>query len=165
MNDVLLRQLRLSLRSQLAIAAAILLLVLGAVVFTSNLDRGGASAETDLTNPAKREAGKFYPTAAQWAALTVQPIEQYAFRSEFVTEGKIAIDENRATRIFSPYAGRVKRLLLEPGDVVQQGQLIFVIEAADSVETQKEFVAAIAGVNQARSHAHPTPMGQPSAAH
>lgn len=65
-------------------------------------------------------------------------------------------DEDRATRIYSPYAGRVKRILAAPGDVVSQGQQIFVIEATDLVETQKDFVAAISELNKARSQVNLT---------
>ena len=45
-------------------------------------------------------------------------VQQKVFRSEQVTEGKIAIDEDRATPIFSPYAGRVTKLFVKPGDIV-----------------------------------------------
>src|SRR5262249_54290642 len=44
----------------------------------------------------------FYPTAEQWATLTVEPVQQRVFQSEHVTEGKIAVDEDRSTPIFSP---------------------------------------------------------------
>ena len=73
------------------------------------------------------------------------------FRSEISTEGKIAIDEDRATRIYSQYAGRITRLAVGSGDAVQKGQLLFVIEAADSIETQKDFVSALGDLNKARS--------------
>ena len=47
----------------------------------------------------------------------------------YTTEGKIAVDEDRSTPVFSPYAGRVTKLLARPGDSVTQGQPLFVIEA------------------------------------
>src|SRR6266568_3744360 len=34
----------------------------------------------------------FYPTAEQWATLTVEPVQQRVFQSEHVTEGKIAVE-------------------------------------------------------------------------
>ncbi len=70
------------------------------------------------------------------------------------------IDEDRTTRIYSPYAGRVKRLLAAPGDVVEQGQQIFIIDATDSVETQKDFVSAIADLNKARSQVNLTTIAE-----
>jgi hypothetical protein len=56
----------------------------------------------------------FYPTPAQWATLTVEPVQQRVFQSEHVTEGKIAVDEDRSTPIFSPYAGRVSSCSSSP---------------------------------------------------
>jgi cobalt-zinc-cadmium efflux system membrane fusion protein len=53
--------------------------------------------------------------------------------------------------VFSPYAGRVTKLLARPGDSVTQGQALFVIEAADNVQAQNDFVAANSALNKARS--------------
>jgi cobalt-zinc-cadmium efflux system membrane fusion protein len=53
--------------------------------------------------------------------------------------------------VFSPYAGRVTKLLARPGDSVTQGQPLFVIEAADTVQAQNDFIAAMTGLNKARS--------------
>ena len=43
--------------------------------------------------------------------------------------------------MFSPYAGRVTKLLARPGDSVVKGQPLFVIEAADTVQAQNDFIA------------------------
>ena len=50
----------------------------------------------------RAKSGVFYPTAEQWATLAVEPVQQRVFQSERVTEGKIAVDEDRSTPIFSP---------------------------------------------------------------
>lgn len=126
------------------------------MVVTWHPNRGGASTVAALTRGSEGESGQFHPTATQWAMLTVQPVEMHQFRAEFVTEGKIAIDEDRVTRIFSPYAGRVTRILAAPGDEVQKNQLLFVIEAADSVQAQNDFIAAVAALNKARSQVNLT---------
>lgn len=94
---------------------------------------------------------RFTPTEAHWAALSVEPVEQRIFRSEHPTEGRIAIDEDRSTPIFSPYAGRVIKLFAQPGDSVRQGQVLFTIEAADMVQAQNDFIAASTALSKARS--------------
>jgi cobalt-zinc-cadmium efflux system membrane fusion protein len=53
--------------------------------------------------------------------------------------------------VFSPYAGRVTKLLARPGDRVTQGQPLFIIEAADNVQAQNDFIAAMTGLNKAKS--------------
>jgi cobalt-zinc-cadmium efflux system membrane fusion protein len=134
-------------RIRAVVVLALLFVGAGFLVFAFK-DRGSAAANTALS---EKIPGRFYLTADQWRALTVQPVEQRTFHSEFPTEGKITIDENRVTRVFPPYAGRVTKLLAAPGDTVQQGQLLFVIEAADSVDAQKDFVSALTVLNKARS--------------
>jgi cobalt-zinc-cadmium efflux system membrane fusion protein len=73
------------------------------------------------------------------------------FRSEHVTEGKIAVDEDRSTPIFSPYAGRVTKLFVKPGDVVTVGQTLFTVEATDMVQAQNDFITASTALNKAHS--------------
>src|SRR6202158_439537 len=91
------------------------------------------------------------PPPPQRAPLTIEPVTERAFRAETVTEGKIAVDEDRSTPVFSPYAGRVMKLLVRPGDSVTQRQPLFVIEAGDTVQAQNDFIAAMTGLNKAKS--------------
>jgi cobalt-zinc-cadmium efflux system membrane fusion protein len=114
------------------------------------------SAETpqghsDVSSQSRRQLPRYATTPAEWASLTIEPVTARAFRAELVTEGKIAVDEDRSTPVFSPYAGRVKKLLVRPGDTVVQGQPLFIIEAADTVQAQNDFVTAATGLNKARS--------------
>jgi membrane fusion protein, heavy metal efflux system len=97
------------------------------------------------------KAGVFYPTAAQWATLTVEPVQRQVFRPERITEGKIAVDEDRSTPIFSPYAGRVLKLFVKPGDTVKVGDPLFTVQATDMVQAQNDFIGAATGLNKARS--------------
>ena len=112
------------------------------------------SSPTDpgrMSNEFTKGLQRYTPSPAEWASLTIQPVTKRAFRAEHVTEGKIAVDEDRSTPVFSPYAGRVTKLLARPGDSVVQGQPLFVIEAADTVQAQNDFIAAMTGLNKARS--------------
>jgi hypothetical protein len=47
--------------------------------------------------------GPIHPTPAEWASLTIEPVAAHDFRAEHITEGKIAVDEDRCTPVFSPY--------------------------------------------------------------
>jgi len=53
--------------------------------------------------------------------------------------------------VFSPYAGRVAKLLVKPSDTVHRGQALFVIEAPDTVQAQNDFITASSALNSARS--------------
>jgi cobalt-zinc-cadmium efflux system membrane fusion protein len=141
---------QLSARVQVLIVV-ILVFAAGAGIWLAHTHGDPRDADIAISSQSKRLRGLFYPTAAQWATLTVEPAQQRVFRSEHVTEGKIAVDEDRSTPIFSPYAGRVTKLFVKPGDTVTVGQPLFTVEATDMVQAQNDFIAASTGLNKARS--------------
>jgi membrane fusion protein, heavy metal efflux system len=105
----------------------------------------------ETTSPAKAALPRYVPSASEWASLSVATVSERVFRAEHVTEGKIAVNEDSSTPIFSPYAGRVTKLLVKPSDMVQRGQPLFIVEATDTVQGLNDFIAALSAVNKARS--------------
>ena len=105
----------------------------------------------EASSQSKAVLPRYVPTAAEWASLSVEPVSERVFRAEHATEGKIAVNEESSTPIFSPYAGRVTKLLVKPSDVVERGQPLFIIEATDTVQGLNDFVAAMSALNTARS--------------
>jgi len=137
-------------RQQGAVGLALLALA-GAGLYGLVHITGATQGHSEVSSQSRKGLLYYTPTPAEWASLTIQPVTERAFRAEHVTEGKIAVDEDRSTPVFSPYAGRVTKLLARPGDTVTQGQALFVIEAADNVQAQNDFVAANGALNKARS--------------
>ena len=132
------------------VAAAVVVLVTGGAVFVTRSSETPRSS-SEMSSQSRRGLQRYMPTPAEWASLTIEPVVDHTFRAEHVTEGKIAVDEDRSTPVFSPYAGRVIKLLARPGDHVAQGQPLFIIEAADTVQAQNDFIGAVAGLNKAKS--------------
>ena len=137
-------------RQQRVVALALLTLA-GLAVYGFVHISGAKSGHSEVSSQSRKGLQRYTPSPAEWASLTIQPVSERGFRAEHVTEGKIAIDEDRSTPMFSPYAGRVTRLLVRPGDSVVKGQPLFVIEAADNVQAQNDFIAAMTAMNKARS--------------
>jgi len=129
----------------------ILVFAVGAGIWVAKSRTSSDARDPDANGQSKKVTGVFYPTPAQWATLTVEPVQQRVFQSEHVTEGKIAVDEDRSTPIFSPYAGRVIKLFVKPGDTVTVGQPLFTVQAADMVQAQNDFISAATALNKARS--------------
>jgi multidrug efflux pump subunit AcrA (membrane-fusion protein) len=134
-----------------SIALALLACTGAALVTWAGLSRPPVGAAQTAVAPDRGSSGAFYPTPAQWASLTVEPVRQIVFRPVYVTEGKIAVNEDQATPIYSPYAGRVMRLLAKPGDRVVRGQPLFILEATDAVQVHNDFIAAITALNKANA--------------
>ncbi|MGA7349465.1 MAG: efflux RND transporter periplasmic adaptor subunit, partial [Pseudolabrys sp.] len=109
---------RLKLQPQVtrngAIAAVVLIICTWLLVATTTR-APHANGEEQASTEGRRVGELYYPPPKQWASLTTAPVTTAVFRTEHITEGKIAIDEDRATLVFSPYSGRVIKLLAKPG--------------------------------------------------
>ena len=137
-------------KKTLAVGAALLTLA-GAALYGLVHLGGPTHGHSEVSSQSRKGLQRYTPTPAEWASLTIEPVTGRIFRAETVTEGKIAVDEDRSTPVFSPYAGRVTKLLVRPGDSVTRQQPLFVIEAADTVQAQNDLVAAVTGLNKAKS--------------
>jgi cobalt-zinc-cadmium efflux system membrane fusion protein len=144
------KRLQMLIRQKLAVGAALLVLA-GAVSYGLLHIGGTLQGYSEVSSQSRKGSQRYMPTPSEWASLTIAPVVERAFRAEHATEGKIAVDEDRSTPVFSPYAGRVTKLLARPGDSVMQGQPLFVIEAIDTVQAQNDFIAAMTGLNKANS--------------
>src|SRR5215475_7276329 len=131
--------------------ASVVLLVLAGGAYGFLYAGGKEKRNSEVSSQSRKNAQNFTPTPSEWATLSIEPVKQKTFRAEYVTEGKVAVDEDRSTPVFSPYAGRVTKLLAKPGESVKQGQPLFVIEAADTVQAQNDFITAITSQNKAKS--------------
>jgi cobalt-zinc-cadmium efflux system membrane fusion protein len=143
-------QLQMLSRKKLAVRAALTVLA-GAALYGFTHIGGPSHGSSEVSSQSRKGLQRYTPTPAEWATLTIEPVIARSFRAETVTEGKVAVDEDKSTPVFSPYAGRVMKLMVRPGDNVTQRQPLFVIEAADTVQAQNDFVAAIAALNKAKS--------------
>jgi cobalt-zinc-cadmium efflux system membrane fusion protein len=101
--------------------------------------------------PPPAAPGSFRPTEAQWKALKIETVALRNFRPERVTEGNIAIDDDRNTPVFSPYSGRVTGLIAKLGDHVERGAPLFAIEASEFVQAANTLITAAATARTARA--------------
>lgn len=100
------------------------------------------SSPDDSREPSKSPAGVFRPTKEQWAGLKVSEVKTLPFRSILTTDGNIAVDEDSMTAVFSPYSGRVSRLIAKQGEVVKKGAPLFGIYASEFVQGQSDVASA-----------------------
>jgi cobalt-zinc-cadmium efflux system membrane fusion protein len=142
------RQLRAA-----AVATALVILVLlgfwlGGKVF------GKREPPAGETSP----PGTFRATAQQLKTLTIDTVGIHAFVSEELTEGKIAVNGDRTTPVYSPYSGRVTRVVAALGDTVNKGATLATVEASEFVQAQSDLATAaaqlkLARINESRKHA------------
>jgi cobalt-zinc-cadmium efflux system membrane fusion protein len=137
----------------IGIAAAVLVIIVAAVWVGGRL-----FAPHEVPAAAPAPPGTFRATAQQLKSLTVEPVQIHAFVSEELTEGKIAVNGDRATPVFSPYSGRVTRVIAGLGDTVKAGAPLATLEASEFVQAQNDLRLAasqikLARINETRKHA------------
>jgi membrane fusion protein, heavy metal efflux system len=108
--------------------------------------------------PAPSPPGTFRASPQQLKTLTVETVQTHGFVSEELTEGKIAVNGDRATPVFSPYSGRVTRVIAGLGDTVKAGAPLATLEATEFVQAQNDLRTAaaevkLARINETRKHA------------
>jgi membrane fusion protein, heavy metal efflux system len=123
------------------------LLIALAVVWL--LERGFGRAAV-APAPPPPPAGTFRPTAQQLKTLTIEPVTSRQFVSEERTEGKIAVNGDRATPVYSPYSGRITRVIANLGDLVAQGAPLASIDASEFSQVQNDLRTALAQLKLAR---------------
>ena len=155
---------RLSLPAQLGLLG-VLILASGVGLLAWRAGERAVAERSESNQPAHAEtaAGTFRPTAAQWASLKFRTVTTMAFRRERVTEGNIAIDDDLTTPVFSPYSGRVIKVIAMLGDVLAQGAPLFAIHASEFVQAQNDLITALANLIPARARigSSPRPICSP----
>jgi cobalt-zinc-cadmium efflux system membrane fusion protein len=98
---------------------------------------GPASGGAQAAAPAE-----FTPTPAQMKNLGVATVVKKSFAQTHWADGSLAFDEDAKTDVYSPYSGRVVRLLAKPGDVVSRGQPLMAVAASEIVQAQSDLLTA-----------------------
>ena len=139
---------------RISILASLVVLVALAGVFFGSRIFGSVSPQAAGAPP----PGTFRATSQQLKTFTIEAVRSHAFVSEALTEGKIAVNLDRATPVVSPYSGRVTRVIAGLGDHVKRGAPLATLDAAEFVQAQNDLKVAAAQVklarlNEARKHA------------
>jgi membrane fusion protein, heavy metal efflux system len=136
-----------------AIAAVALILIILALRLCDRLLAPQAAPAAAPPSP-----GTFRATPEQLQALTIETVQMHGFVGEEVTQGKIAVNGDRETQVFSPYSGRVTQVIAAVGASVRAGEALAALEASEFVQAQTELKSAAAQVklarlNESRKHA------------
>lgn len=135
--------------TQLLLLVGLALLAAGVFGVLSRAGVTGSPAP-DAPKPAAAP-GTFRPTAAQWASLSIEPVQHLTFHASRETDGKIAINDDTTTPVFSPYSGRVTELFVRAGDEVEAGAPLLRVAASEFVQGQNDLLSALQALNTARA--------------
>lgn len=89
--------------------------------------------------PAKIESNRviFAENTVELASLSIEPIEVES-NATLRLNGRLVWDDNVTVKIFTPFAGRVTRIQVEPGQAVKQGDPLVLIASPDYGQAQSD---------------------------
>lgn len=93
-----------------------------------------AAAPADIPQPAPHKNSDtlhFETNSPQLAFIQVKPVDAFPEPLVEPLNGRIAYDDNRTARVFSPIAGRVVKILVEIGKEIKAGEGVLVLDAPD----------------------------------
>jgi cobalt-zinc-cadmium efflux system membrane fusion protein len=112
--------------------------------------------EPKIAQAAKQPAKQFKATDENLKYLKVAMVQRTAEGSTIALNGRVTFDETRTAQVGSPLEGRVIRVLAKPGDRVQRGQPLLVIQSpnftlVESAEQKARSALRVAEKNFARA--------------
>ena len=133
---------------QWRLVAVLAALVIAAAAGYSALHRHAHDGAAE--GPARDGATRFKPTPAQLKTFGVETVTLRPFEGEERTDGRIAVNGDRATPVYSPYSGRVTKVLAGLGDAVAAGSPLAYVQATEFGQAQSDMAAAAAAAQLAR---------------
>lgn len=133
------------------LTVSVLLAGVGGAVWHQRVNQVAAAPVTTQAALVQPSRGGFALTEQQLATLTTASVDHRFFYEEIITEGKVSVDEYRATPVFSPYPGRVVAIFGRTGEYVTQGAPLFSVQANEMVQAQNDYLTALNIVNKSRA--------------
>jgi cobalt-zinc-cadmium efflux system membrane fusion protein len=141
------------LRTSLVVAIAACVGVLAAVALSKVTWWNTMPPATASSPPTEKlDPGSVRVTPEQMHQLELVKVGLCAFRQQKTAIGQIAFNENASTNVFTPFSGRVVRLMAQVGDEVKRGDPLFEIDSPEVVQVQTDLIAALHGRDKANSH-------------
>lgn len=112
----------------------------------------GCSAPGDdsVAPVAPASASNVTMTPAQRQHIRLHTVAPSTFSKTVETTGIVDFDNDRATAVLAPFSGPVTRLLVSPGDKVQKGQVLAVVDSPDFAEAISTYRKALVTARNAR---------------
>ena len=93
--------------------------------------------------PSPLPRGFFQISDLDWSGMKFAPVRETDFSTVQDTDGTIALADENAVQVLSPYSGRVTAVYATTGDYVRAGQPLFSVAASEYAQAQNNLVAAI----------------------
>ena len=110
----------------------------------------GRVAEADVPAASNTSGDVVFETASpKFAYVDVETVRVSNERTIAMMPAQVVLDEDHTVRVYSPVSGRIRELLVRPGDVVTKGAPLARIVSADFAQATSDLVKAQSASAQA----------------
>lgn len=99
--------------------------------------------------PARSTKAWSASSPTSWPASTWATPETHAFTNVRHSIGVIDFNQDRTSKVFSPYQGRVSQVLVKAGDDVKAGQVLYTVAVPDMAQAASTLISASATLRNA----------------
>jgi cobalt-zinc-cadmium efflux system membrane fusion protein len=135
------------------VAVALGVLVVVAAFIAWQRYQANAGGDADAEKPSARTSGdtiRFAQDAPQLAFLQIQPVGNYPEPMVDSLNARLAYDDNRTARVYSPIGGRVLKITADVGRNVKAGDELLALDAPDYAQATSDEVKAQADLQRKR---------------
>jgi len=114
---------------------------------------------SSAVEPKRAAAAAPAAPSADSVSVSDEQLRQFKFESPVQRDvsasreatGKVAYNEDTSTPVFSPYAGRIVRLLVKPGDTVRQGAPLLEVDTPELAAAESDLLTGQALLAKAQA--------------
>jgi cobalt-zinc-cadmium efflux system membrane fusion protein len=126
------------------VRAIIIVALIAAVLLLLWMLVGRKSPSSANASGSAPAAGQVRLSAEQLATLGTATVKTATFHDAVIADGQIAVDADTTTQVFSPYSGRVVRVMAGIGDKVRSGAPLVSLDASENLDAQSALITALA---------------------
>ena len=110
------------------------------------------ATDTPAPLPVAHDDGSFAATQQQWETLRFATAQTQPMGGSAQSDGRIAVDDDLTTAVFSPFTGQVTQIFVRVGDQVKAGQPLFAVAANEAAQSDADLATASAAAKVARAN-------------
>lgn len=130
-----------------AVALACVALV-GGIIYAGSHNAQAEEASVESIS-GKVDKGMVRIQPDQLTSFDLGPPETHAFTNVRHSIGVIDFNQDRTSKVFSPYQGRVSQVLVKAGDDVKAGQVLYTVAVPDMAQAASTLISASATLRNA----------------
>jgi cobalt-zinc-cadmium efflux system membrane fusion protein len=141
----------MKMSAQFVSRATVAIVTVAVIILAIVLFKPGSGPSANANPPAAAPVSNAVPSEAtvdleptQTNAIKVEPVGTGLFSLEKEAVGNIAFVDDLSVQVFPPNQGKILQTLVDLGDTVKKGQLLYTIQSPDLIQAESTLIGAAA---------------------